>query len=291
MGARRDDWLTSELGDLVDPAPAVVVAVSKKERKTTNRNKKIYITGHRRAYTHTWGRAPRESGWLMWPEIDEGGHRPSNQSREMLRVLLNTHTDIKKRKKIRSCTFACVCAIFAGQRLEQSKDESSKHLENIFSFFFLNVFSKYIEDTSESIITPRWSGAWSASVPSPTRWLPIGYRETLLITSIIFWHLIEREREGGRSFVIPSVCVCLPPYGAEHLWAPGVCPPVERRMTRYWVTWWRDCRYLSNPNESWCTMEAASITHLRLKYSTCPATFSFTLFYFFILWFTPARHD
>ena len=33
MGARRDDWLTSELGDLVDPAPAVVVAVSKKERK------------------------------------------------------------------------------------------------------------------------------------------------------------------------------------------------------------------------------------------------------------------
>ena len=211
----------------------------------------------------------------------------------MLRVLLNTHTDIKKRKKIRSCTFACVCAIFAGQRLEQSKDESSKHLENIFSFFFLNVFSKYIEDTSESIITPRWSGAWSASVPSPTRWLPIGYRETLLITSIIFWHLIEREREGGRSFVIPSVCVCLPPYGAEHLWAPGVCPPVERRMTRYWVTWWRDCRYLSNPNESWCTMEAASITHLRLKYSTCPATFSFTLFYFciFFVFYDSLQHD
>ena len=103
----------------------------------------------------------------------------------------------------------------------------------------------------------------------------------------------EGEREGGRSFVIPSVCVCLPPYGAEHLWAPGVCPPVERRMTRYWVTWWRDCRYLSNPNESWCTMEAASITHLRLKYSTCPATFSFTLFYFciFFVFYDSLQHD
>ena len=163
----------------------------------------------------------------------------------MLRVLLNTHTDIKKRKKIRSCTFACVCAIFAGQRLEQSKDESSKHLENIFSFFFLNVFSKYIEDTSESIITPRWSGAWSASVPSPTRWLPIGYRETLLITSIIFWHLIEREREREVDLLLFPVCVCVCHRTARNTFERPVCalpsregwPAIESRDEEIVVTW------------------------------------------------------